>query len=121
MNIGASVVIKGNITSGEDLSVAGRVEGEIRLHAGTLMLAPGCHVVGDVAAPAVVVQGSVDGNLTATERVDVRQGASVAGSLTTPSLVVAEGAQLNCRVEMPATPRLQAVPAGVAPKLAVAV
>jgi cytoskeletal protein CcmA (bactofilin family) len=121
MNIGASVVIKGNITAGEDFSVAGRIEGEIRLHAGTLMLAPGCHVAGDITAPAVVVGGSVDGSLTAAERVEVRPGASVAGSLTTPSLVVADGALMNCRVDMPAAARPRAVSSSPAPKLAVAV
>ena len=115
MNIGASVVIKGNITSGEDFSVTGRVEGEICLKAGTLVLEPGSRVVGDVAVPAVVVHGSLDGNLTATERVDVRPGASVIGSITTPVLVVADGATLSCLVEMPAATR-QVVPSGAATK-----
>ncbi len=115
MNIGASVVIKGNITSGEDFSVTGRVEGEICLKAGTLVLEAGSAVVGDVAVPAVVVHGSLDGNLTATERVDVRPGASVIGSITTPLLAVADGATLKCRVEMPAG-RPQAAPSGAAPK-----
>lgn len=123
MNIGASIVVKGTITAGEDFTVAGRVEGEVRLQAGTLLLAPGCQVTGDVAAPTVVVEGTVDGGVTGTTRVEVRPGASVAGSLTTPSLLVAEGARLNCRVEMPAVTRQQngpkpavAVPATAAPQ-----
>jgi cytoskeletal protein CcmA (bactofilin family) len=101
MNIGASVVIKGNITASEDLTIAGRVEGEICLDAGALLLAPGSWVVGDVTVPSVVVHGSVDGSITATERVDLRPGSSVSGSLSTARLLVADGAQLNCRVDMP--------------------
>jgi cytoskeletal protein CcmA (bactofilin family) len=121
MNIGASVVIKGKITAGEDFTVTGRVEGEISLKAGTLVLEPGSRVVGEVAVPAVVVHGSLDGNLTATDRVDVRPGASViGGSITTPVLIVADGATLNCRVEMPAAVRPQAAPSVAAPNRPVA-
>jgi cytoskeletal protein CcmA (bactofilin family) len=124
MNIGASVVIKGNITASEDFSVAGRVEGEIRLHAGTLTIAPGSFVIGDASAPSVAVSGSVDGSVTATQRVEVRPGASVMGSITTPSLLVAEGALLNCRIEMPKAAQPKAAPAATvqpapAPKVAV--
>ncbi len=114
MNIGPSVFIKGSVTAGEDFSVAGRVEGEIRLQAGTLTLATGCSVKGEAAAPSIVVEGNVDGNLVAGKRTDVRAGAVVAGSITTASLVVAEGAQLNCRIEMPAASKA-AAPAPVTP------
>lgn len=110
MNIGPSVFIKGSVTAGEDFSVAGRVEGEIRLQAGTLTLASGCSVKGEAAAPSIVVEGSVDGNVVAGKRAEVRAGAVVAGSIATASLVVAEGAQLNCRIEMP--------PASVKPQAA---
>jgi len=103
--IGPSVSIKGTITSGEDLAIAGRVEGDVHLDAGELMLAPGSQVVGDLSVPSVVVHGSVQGNVTASVRVDVRPHASVGGAVVTPALLVAEGAQLNCRVEMPATSR----------------
>ncbi len=105
MSIGASIVIKGDITGGEDLVVLGRVEGSIQLRAGALMLAPGSHVVGDVNVPAVVVHGHVEGNLAASDRVEVRASAVINGSVATPALVVDDGAQLTARVEMPARPR----------------
>lgn len=101
-NIGPTVVIKGNITAAEDLVVTGRVEGNICLTAGELMLAPGSQVIGEIAAPSVIVHGSVEGKVAATERVDARPGARIGGSLAAPRLAVADGAQLNCRVEMPA-------------------
>ena len=120
MSIGASVVIKGDITGGEDLVILGRVEGNIRLHAGELLLAPGSHVVGDVAVTALVVHGNVEGNLAATERVDVRPGAIINGSVAAAVLVVADGAQVNGHVEMPALPQPHLVQRGPL-KLAVAV
>lgn len=120
MNIGASVVIKGSITASEDLAIAGRVEGEICLEAGALLLAPGSWVIGDITVPSVVVHGSVDGSMTAMERVDLRPGSSVSGSVSTVKLLVADGAQMNCRVEMPAPARPQLVQPAAAP-LSVAV
>lgn len=121
MNIGASVVIKGTITAGEDLEVAGRVEGDICLQQGRLLLGPGSQVVGDIVVPSVVVHGNIEGNLTATERVEVRPGASIVGSVAARTLLVTDGAQLNCRVEMPAMARPQPVPVAVPPRLPVAV
>jgi cytoskeletal protein CcmA (bactofilin family) len=109
MGIGASIVIKGDITGGEDLLVLGRVEGSIRLHAGALSLAAGSHVVGDVMVPAVVVQGHVEGNINATERVEVRATAVIQGTVATPAIVFAEGAQMTGRVEMPAVSHPQSL------------
>jgi cytoskeletal protein CcmA (bactofilin family) len=85
------------------------------------MLAPGSKVVGDVTVPSVVVHGSVQGDLTATERVDVRPDACVIGSVAAGTLIVADGAQMNCRVEMPAIARPHLVQADAPPKLPVAV
>jgi len=122
--IGPSVVIKGVVSSGEDLTIAGRVEGDVHLDAGELMLAPGSSVVGDLTVPSVIVHGSLQGNVIARVRVDVRPRASVSGSLATPALAVAEGAELHCRVEMPAvsgTRAPQAPQATVLEKAAVAV
>jgi|WetSurMetagenome_2_1015567.scaffolds.fasta_scaffold536717_1 cytoskeletal protein CcmA (bactofilin family) len=116
MNIGATIVVKGSVTAGEDLSVAGRIEGEIRLSGGSLMLVPGSLVIGDVTVSELVVYGTVEGNVTAADRVDLRRGGSVAGDVLAPRLAVADGALLNGRVDVRAAagPRLvtSAVPVG---------
>ncbi len=104
MSIGASIVVKGDITGSEDLVVLGRVEGNIQLRAGALMLAPGSQVVGDVAVPTMVVHGRVEGSLVATDRIEVRASAVINGIVATPALVVDEGAEITGRVEMPSRP-----------------
>jgi cytoskeletal protein CcmA (bactofilin family) len=98
---GQSIVIKGEISGAEDMVIAGRVEGKIRLENCTLTLAEGAQVNGDVAAGSVVVSGAVNGSLRATVRVDVRPTATVEGEIHTPKLAIADGAQLSARVEMP--------------------
>jgi cytoskeletal protein CcmA (bactofilin family) len=105
MSNGQSIVIKGEITGNEDLTIAGRVEGKIQLAGRVLTLAPGSRVQGDVVAGTVVVSGEVEGSISATARLEIRNTAVVDGDLKTPALLVAEGAQLNAKVEMPARDR----------------
>jgi cytoskeletal protein CcmA (bactofilin family) len=119
MSIGASVVIKGDITGSEDLMILGRVEGDIHLRAGTLTLAPGSHVVGDVTVPVVVINGQVEGTVAAVERIDIRPTGIVKGDVATRSLVVCDGATVNGRVEMPALARPELVESAVRLKIAV--
>jgi cytoskeletal protein CcmA (bactofilin family) len=119
MSIGASVVIRGDIIGGEDLVILGRIEGSIRLKAGALMLAPGSHVVGDVAVRAAVIDGNVEGNVAAADRIELRPTAVIRGNVTAHSLVVADGAKINGRVEMPALARPHLVQSAAQLKVAV--
>jgi cytoskeletal protein CcmA (bactofilin family) len=106
MNLGASVFIKGEIAATENLHISGRVEGSICLEDGAVLtLGDGSSVVGEIVASSVEVLGRVDGNITATERIAIRGTAVIDGTLTTPALSIAEGAQINGRIEMPARQR----------------
>jgi cytoskeletal protein CcmA (bactofilin family) len=101
MGNGATIVIKGQIAASEDFVITGRVEGNIRLDAGVLTLAQGAQVVGEIAAPTAIVNGEIKGNVTVTDRLDVRATAVIRGNLHSPSLILADGAQVTGRVEMP--------------------
>jgi cytoskeletal protein CcmA (bactofilin family) len=98
---GRTIVIKGDISGSEDLVIAGRVEGSITLHGQTLTLAPESHVTGKVVAASVIAAGTVDGTVTADQRLEVRNSAVLRGELSTPSLIVAEGASINATIAMP--------------------
>jgi cytoskeletal protein CcmA (bactofilin family) len=102
---GQSIVIKGDISGGEDLVIAGRVEGSITLDGRALTLAPGSAVIGAISAASVRLSGTVEGRVDAGERLEVLDTAIVEGDLSTPALVVAEGAHLRATVAMPARPR----------------
>jgi cytoskeletal protein CcmA (bactofilin family) len=101
MSNGQSIVIKGDISGGEDLVIAGRVEGSITLNGRVLTLAAGSHVVGEIEAGTVVVSGKLEGKVSAKERLDVKSTAVVNGTLSTTSLIVADGSQITAKVEMP--------------------
>jgi cytoskeletal protein CcmA (bactofilin family) len=102
MSNGQSIVIKGDISGSEDLTIAGRVEGSITLNGRVLTLAPGSHVVGEVSAGTVVVAGTTEGTIEASQRLDIKSTAVVDGQLSTARLLVADGSQLTATVEMPA-------------------
>lgn len=110
---GQSIVIKGEVTGAEDLVVAGRVEGKINLEGCVLTLAAGSEVVGEVSAGTVIVSGHVEGTLLATKRLEARATAVIEGDVTTPVLLVQEGATVCAQIDMPARERK--------PQLAVAV
>ena len=99
---GQSIVIKGEISGAEDLVIAGRVEGSIRLAGRILTLADGAQVNGEVSAGSIIVSGTFSGILEATERLDIRNTAVVEGELSTPVIVVADGAQVSATIDMPA-------------------
>jgi cytoskeletal protein CcmA (bactofilin family) len=98
---GQSIVIKGDISGGEDLIIAGRVEGSITLDGRMLTLADGSQVVGTVSAAAVIVSGNVEGSVEATDRLEITETAVIEGDLSTPKLLLADGARLKTTVDMP--------------------
>lgn len=100
--IGASIVIKGDLISSENLTIAGQVEGDVTVKEHSLVIAPQGAVRGNIHAGAVVVQGKVIGNITSAGRVDVGETGTVDGEITAPRMAVSEGASLNGRVRVSA-------------------
>ena len=103
VNIGKSVVIKGELAGSEDLTVEGNVEGRIELKDHVLTIGPNGKIKAQVLAKAVIVQGEVNGNVTATEKVDIREGGSVDGDLIAPRVAIAEGAHFRGSIDMQRT------------------
>ena len=67
VNIGKSVVIKGELNGSEDLTIEGQVDGKIELRQNILTIGPNAKITAQVFAKAVVIQGEVHGNVTATD------------------------------------------------------
>jgi cytoskeletal protein CcmA (bactofilin family) len=98
-HIGASIRLKGDITSSEPLTIAGRVEGSVTVTGHTLTIAAGSHLTATVSADSIVVAGSVKGKLTASTRIVLRETASVEGEASAPSVNMVEGATVHGRIE----------------------
>src|SRR5258708_33949781 len=93
--IGKAVVIKGELSGSEDLYVDGQVEGSIALKNNSLTVGPNGSVKATVEAKGVVVQGKLEGNVQASDRVDLRKSAVVTGDIATQRISIEEGAYLK--------------------------
>jgi cytoskeletal protein CcmA (bactofilin family) len=100
VNIGKSVVIKGELSGSEDLMIEGQVEGKIELRQNILTIGPNAHIKAQIFAKAVVIQGEVHGNVTATDKIDIRDAGSVDGDLSSPRVAIADGAHFRGSIDM---------------------
>ncbi len=79
--IGKSLVIKGEVTGSESLYIDGRVEGSINLAGNRVTVGRNGVVAANINAREIVVLGKVRGNLTASDRVDIRSDGSLTGDV----------------------------------------
>ena len=100
VNIGKSVVIKGELSGSEDLTIEGQVDGKIELRQNVLTIGPNGKIKAQVFAKSVVILGEVTGNVTASEKVDIRDNGSVDGDIAAPRVAIAEGAHFRGSIDM---------------------
>jgi cytoskeletal protein CcmA (bactofilin family) len=90
--IGKSLVIKGEVTGSESLYIDGRVEGSISLAGNRVTIGRNGVVAANISAREIVVLGKVRGNLTASDRVDIRSDGSLTGDVVAARISIEDGA-----------------------------
>ena len=98
--IGASLVIIGEIISQEDITIHGRVKGQIRMEEGSLLFTPESSVDADVEGTRVTVQGTLAGSVAAAQRIELTPTADVSGMLTSCAVVMHDGATFNGMIDV---------------------
>lgn len=98
--IGKSIVIKGELSGDEDLTVEGTVEGKITLSNNNVIIGPNGRVTADVSAQTVTITGNVEGDVSASELVEITDSGSLKGNIKAPRLTIADGAFFQGSVEM---------------------
>ena len=98
--IGASLLITGEITSREDITIHGRVSGKIRMKEGSLLVAPKGSVDADVEGARVTIHGTLAGDVAAAEWIVLTPTAEVSGMLTTCAVVMHDGARFNGSIDV---------------------
>jgi cytoskeletal protein CcmA (bactofilin family) len=91
MNLGKSVMIKGELSGSEDLTLFGRMEGSVKLPEYTLTIGPEADIRAEISAKTVVIMGGVTGNVFAGEKVEIRATGSVTGDIASPRLAIQDG------------------------------
>src|SRR5262249_30580944 len=100
VNIGKSVIIKGELSGSEDLTIEGIVEGKIELRQNILTIGANGKIKAQIFAKAVSVQGEVQGNVTGSEKVDIRDAGKVDGDISAPRVAIADGAHFRGSIDM---------------------
>ena len=103
------VEIKGTVSFGEELTTHGKIEGEVH-STGQFTIGKTGSIQGDVTAARVSVHGVVNGNITVSEKCELRGAAQLHGDLESPSLVIEEGATFIGRSSV--KPKGSALPSG---------
>jgi len=94
------VTIKGQISSREDLIVDGEIEGAIELNDHRLTVGPNGRVRAGVKAREIVVLGSIDGNVEALDKIDIRKDARLIGDIKTARIVIEDGAYFKGNIDI---------------------
>ncbi len=97
--IGQGITIEGEVSSDEEVVVAGTVRGKLTVD-GALTVEPGGIVEADVGASSVSVGGTLTGNVVATDRVDLLAGGRLVGDVKAARVTIADGAVFKGNVDM---------------------
>jgi len=98
--LGPGLRVTGQITGDGHLQIDGRVEGLISLRGYRLTIGQTAHVRANIVAGEVVVHGEVDGDLLASDRIEITKDASVTGKLTCARIVIEDGAYIKAAIQM---------------------
>jgi cytoskeletal protein CcmA (bactofilin family) len=98
--IGRSITIHGEVTGDEDLLIQGRVDGSVELKQQAVTVGQEGRVTAAITSRIIVVEGEVEGDLQAGEQVVLRSTARVRGDITSPRVVLEDGATFTGGVDM---------------------
>lgn len=114
--VGGTTVLNGEANFKGMLRIDGRLNGTIASEKGTLIVSAGGHVEANISVAAAKINGTVNGDIHATERIEFGRTARVRGNIQTPALVVEEGAVFEggCRMTPAAAPQEKPRPAAAA-------
>src|SRR5438477_988388 len=99
-SIPARLQIVGELRSVDDLLIEGEVKGNIHVPSATVTIAEHARVDADIRAKQIEIHGTVRGSLSATERIDIGESASVTGHVSANHVVISEGAVVNAHIDM---------------------
>jgi cytoskeletal protein CcmA (bactofilin family) len=100
--LGPSLTVTGDITCQEDITIHGTVNGQITMTRGSLVVAPTGSADANLHGIRITVHGKVKGDIVASECLELTDTAVVTGMISSPSLVVRDGAAFNGIVDMAA-------------------
>ena len=100
--IGPSIIIRGDLSGGEDLVIEGRVEGKVDLKQHNVTVGKSGRVKADLYGKVVTIEGEVDGNVFAQEQAILRQAGAIRGNISAPRVILEDGSRFKGSIDMEA-------------------
>ncbi|HMJ60373.1 MAG TPA: polymer-forming cytoskeletal protein [Bryobacteraceae bacterium] len=116
--LGKNVTVKGQIFAREDLTIDGEVEGTVECHEHRLTIGPNARVQAGLKAREIIIQGSIQGNVDATDKIDIKKEAKLVGDIKTSRIVIEDGAYFKGSIDISkpnAAPKTQAAGSTASP------
>jgi cytoskeletal protein CcmA (bactofilin family) len=101
--IGQGVSIDGKIVSNQDIRIDGNVQGSIEVGAHELVLGVGSEVRANINARSVLVGGTLHGDVTVTDRLQIQSTGVLLGDIVAPRLIILDGGLLRGKAEVAGT------------------
>jgi cytoskeletal protein CcmA (bactofilin family) len=98
--LGRTVTFKGDVSGSEDLMIFGQFEGTVNVQGHCLTVGPEGKVRAEIQAARVVIHGSVHGNISVRERIEIYKTGHVVGDLTAPGISIEDGAFYKGKIEI---------------------
>ena len=98
--IGPTLIIKGDVTSNEDITIHGTLVGTLKMQGGAVMVAPHGKVEAVAEGANLTIHGEFTGDIKATERVELTNRANVEGKIVSPVVVLQDGAVFNGKIHV---------------------
>jgi cytoskeletal protein CcmA (bactofilin family) len=107
--LGKNVTVKGQIFAREDLTIDGEVEGTVECHEHRLTIGPNARVQAGLKAREIIIQGSIHGNVDASDKIDIKKEAKLVGDIKTSRIVIEDGAYFKGSIDI-SKPNVARVP-----------
>jgi len=98
--LGKNVTLKGQIFAREDLTIDGEIEGTVECHEHRLTIGPNARVQASLKAREIVIHGSIQGNVEAADKIDIKKEAKLVGDIKTSRIVIEDGAYFKGSIDI---------------------
>ena len=98
--LGKNVTVKGQIFAREDLTIDGEVEGTVECQDHRLTIGPNARVQAGLKAREIIIHGSIQGNVDATDKIDIKKEAKLVGDIKTSRIVIEDGAYFKGSIDI---------------------
>ena len=98
--LGKNVTVKGQIFAREDLTIDGEVEGTVECQEHRLTIGPNARVQAGLKAREIIIHGSIQGNVDATDKIDIKKEAKLVGDIKTSRIVIEDGAYFKGSIDI---------------------